>query len=72
MVVSSTPILQKIVKILVKWTKTLKTHDKIKVITLPRLGKSPLCPYHALKKKDIAMYNLSENQPVFQYKYSVG
>ena len=41
---------KKIVKILVKWTKTLQTHDQIKIISLPNLGKSPLCPYHALER----------------------
>ena len=59
------------VKILVKWTKTLQTHDQIKIISLPNLGKSPLCPYHALKKI-IPLYNPSENEPLFQYKYPSG
>ena len=60
-----------IVKILVKRTKTLQTHDQIKVISLPKLGKTPLCPYYALKKV-LAMYNPSENEPLFQYKYASG
>ena len=55
---------KKFVKILVKWTKTLQTHDQIKIISLPKLGKSPLCPYRALKAV-LAMYNPSENQPLF-------
>ena len=62
---------KKFVNIWVKWTKTLQTHDEIKVISLPKLGKSPLCPYHALQKV-LAMYNPSENQPLFQYKYPAG
>ena len=53
---------KKFVKILVKWTKTLQTHDQIK---------SRLCPYHALKAV-LAMYNPSENEPLFQYKYACG
>ena len=57
------------VKILIKWSKTFQTHDEIKVISLPRLGKSPLYPYRALKKA-LLMYKPSENQPLFQYKYS--
>ena len=62
---------KKFVKILVKWTKTLQTHDQIKIISLPKLGKSPLCPYRALKAV-LAMYSPSENQPLFQYKYACG
>ena len=50
---------KKFVKILVKWTKTLQTHDQIKIISLPNLGKSPLCPYHALKRV-LTMYNPSK------------
>ena len=59
------------VKILVKWAKTLQTHDQIKIISLPNLGKSPLCPYHALKKL-FTIYNPSKNQPLFQYRYAAG
>ena len=62
---------KKFVKILVKWTKTLQTHDQIKLISLPNLGKSPLCLYHALKRV-LAMYNPSKNEPLFQYKYPSG
>ena len=62
---------KKFVKILVKLTKTLQTHDQIKIISLPNLGKSPFCPYHALKRV-LAMYNPSENEPLFQHKYPSG
>ena len=37
------------VKILLKRSKTLQTRDQVKVISLPWLPTSPLCPYRALK-----------------------
>ena len=57
------------VKILVKWSKTIQTRDHIKVITLPRLVGNALCPYMALKAL-FKLYNPSQNAPLFQYKYS--
>ena len=57
------------VKVLVKWSKTIQTRDQVKVITLPRLAKNPLCPYRALKAI-FKLYNPSQNDPLFQFKYS--
>ena len=58
------------VKVLLKWSKTIQTRDQVKVITLPRLPKNPLCPYRALKAL-FKLYNPGTNDPLFQYKYSV-
>ena len=55
--------------ILVKWSKTLQTKDKIKIIKVPALGASPLCPVVALK----VLLKLTPNHPnfpLFQIKQS--
>ena len=59
------------VKILVKWSKTIQTRDHVKVISLPHLARNPVCPYVALKSLH-KLYNPAANEPLFQYKYSVG
>ena len=56
---------------LLKWSKTIQTRDHVKVISLPRLGSSPICPYRGLKSL-YQLYNPSGNQPLFQYKYAMG
>ena len=58
-------------KILVKWSKTIQTRDHVKIISLPCLGRNPICPYAALKAL-YHFYNPSANEPLFQYKYMVG
>ena len=35
--------------ILIKWTKTMQTRDMVKIIKLPALQASPLCPVRAVK-----------------------
>ena len=35
--------------ILVKWTKTLQSRNAVKILKIPSLGRSPLCPVTALK-----------------------
>ena len=53
--------------ILVKWSKTLQTKDKIKIIKVPALGASPLCPVVVLK----VLLKLTPNHPnlpLFQIK----
>ena len=37
-------------KILLKWSKTLQSRDKIKIITLPSLGQGTICPLRAIEK----------------------
>ena len=37
-------------KLLIKWSKTLQSRDKVKLISLPKLAKAVICPYRALLK----------------------
>ena len=54
-----------------KWSKTIQTRDHVKIISLPCLGRNPVCPYAALKAL-YHFYNPAANEPLFQYKYTVG
>ena len=51
-------------KILVKWSKTLQTRDKVKMITLPSLGRAVICPLRAVKKL-LKLHNPTKNNPCF-------
>ena len=60
-----------ILKVLLKWSKTIQSRDKVKIISLPGLGKAKICPIKAIKKL-LTMYFPEKNQPLFQYKYPSG
>ena len=51
--------------------KTIQSHDKVKIISLPGLGRAKICPVRALRKL-FTMYFPVKNQPLFQYKYPSG
>ena len=53
--------------IIIKWTKTLQIRDKVKILKLPSLGSSPLCPVSALKNV-LSLVPKGKNLPVFQVK----
>ena len=53
------------INLLLKWSKTLQNRDKVKVIKIPSLGKSPLCPVSAIKHL-LATTPGSNNSPLFQ------
>ena len=53
------------INLLVKWSKTLQNKDKVKVLKIPSLGKSSLCPVAALKKL-LSSTSGSNNSPLFQ------
>ena len=36
-------------ELLIKWSKTFQTRDKVKRVTLPKLKNSSICPFAALK-----------------------
>ena len=55
------------INVIVKWSKTLQNKDKIKVIKVPSLGKSPLCPVSAVKCV-LAITPGSSNSPLFLVK----
>ena len=40
---------KKFVKILLKWSKTMQTRDKVVFLALPRLSDHLICPFGALK-----------------------
>ena len=54
--------------IIIKWSKTLQFRNKIKVIKIPSLGNSSICPVAALKAM-LKLYKGSSNSPLFQIKY---
>ena len=49
----------------IKWSKTLQYHDKVHVITLPKLKHSPLCLVKALKAA-IKVYKPTSSESLFQ------
>ena len=53
--------------ILIMWSKTLQNKDKVKVIKVPSLGKSPLCPVAAVKQV-LHRSSGNNNSPLFQIK----
>ena len=55
------------INILIKWSKTLQNKDKVKVIKVPSLGKSPLCPVAAVKQV-LHRSSGNNNSPLFQIK----
>ena len=52
---------------LVKWSKTMQMNNSVRVIKIPALGDSPLCPVFALKKLLASTPN-QPNNPLFQIK----
>ena len=53
--------------ILIKWTKTMQTRDMIKIIKLPALQASPLCPVEAVKNL-LLLTPGGQDTPLFQIK----
>ena len=49
----------------IKWSKTLQTQDKVHLLTLPKLPKSPLCPVRALNRA-VKVYKPHGLYPLFQ------
>ena len=59
------------VQLLLKWSKTMQFRNEYRLISLPRLGASTICPYKALK--DImALYSPGNNSPLFQIRTTHG
>ena len=55
------------IHMIIKWSKTLQSKDKIKILKVPSLGKSPLCPVSAIKKM-LSITTGSSNSPLFKVK----
>ena len=53
--------------LIIKWSKTLQFRDKVKVLKIPSLGSSKLCPVTALKHM-MKLYHGDKNSPLFQVK----
>ena len=58
-------IIQENMTVTIKWSKTLQTQDKVHLLTLPRLPKSPLCPVRALKRA-VKVFKPQGLDPLFQ------
>ena len=56
---------KRFVKILLKWSKTLQTRDKIQCITLPKLKNKSIFPYIALKVL-FKLYTMSSDSSLFE------
>ena len=62
---------KKIVTLLIKWSKTLQTRDKVQCITLPNLQDPLICPFLALKEL-FKLYPMSSHSSLFQLPSSSG
>ena len=58
---------KKILKVILKWSKTIQLRDRVHPITLPRVRGSKLCPFSACTQA-MALYSPDSNDPLFQYK----
>ena len=55
------------IHLLIKWSKTIQTRDTIRMLKIPSLGSSPLCPVQAIKNL-LLITRGTENSPLFQVK----
>ena len=53
--------------IMIKWSKTMQKSNQLKLISIPRLAKSPICPVRALSNA-LALTPRGSNLPLFQVK----
>ena len=52
-------------KVLIKWSKTIQTRDKVQCMTLPKLKNKLICPYRALKAL-FKLYPMSSSLSLLQ------
>ena len=62
---------KKFAKVLIKWSKTMQTREKVQCITLPKLKSPLLCPYKALKAL-YQLYSMSSSTSLFQIQTASG
>ena len=62
---------RKMVKILIKWSKTIQNRDSVQVVSLPKLSNKLICPFRALKALG-SLYPMSANHSAFQVKMQSG
>ena len=53
--------------LIIKWSKTLQFREKVKVLKIPSLDSSKLCPVSAIKNI-MKLYQGEKNSPLFQFK----
>ena len=58
-------------KIIIKWSKTLQSRDRIQCITVPKLKNKVICPYRALKNL-YKKYPMSSEVSLFQIPTQLG
>ena len=61
----------KYVKVMIKWSKTIQTRDRVQCLTLPKLTIRSICPYTALNKL-FRLYPMSGRSPLLQMQNSLG
>ena len=59
------------VKVLIKWSKTIQTRDTAQVISLPKLKNRIICPFRALKALQV-LYPMSADHSAFQVNVQSG
>ena len=57
----------KYVKVMIKWSKTMQSRDRVQCVTIPKLRNKLICPYRALRQL-FKMYTMSGVSPLFQIK----
>ena len=62
---------KKMVKVLIKWSKTIQTRDTAQVISLPKLKNRIICPFRALKALQV-LYPMSADHSAFQVNVQSG
>ena len=55
--------------ILLKWSKTMQMKNSVRLIKIPALGASPICPVRALTKL-LSLSPNGSNKPLFQVKFN--
>ena len=58
-------------KLMIKWSKTLQTRDKVQCITLPKLKNRAVCPYRAVKNLR-KLYPFTSTTSLLQISNHVG
>ena len=59
------------VQLLLKWSKTMQYRNEYKLVSLPKLGTSTVCPYRALRNL-MHLYAPDHQAPLFQIKNAAG
>ena len=59
------------VQLLLKWSKTIQYRDEYRLISLPKLGASTICPYRALRNI-MDLYNPGSQAALFQIRTAAG